>query len=80
MDTLQKQVNRKTYKRFNKGHAPEILEEKKIAEQEFSKLLEDFENKKISGELLAQVLQKKAGLPKSVLTEVLDLVSLLKRI
>lgn len=37
-----------------------IDEEKKIAEQEFSKLLSDFENKKITGDLLAQILQKKA--------------------
>ena len=37
-----------------------IIEEKKIAEQEFSKLLSDFENKKISGDQLAQILQKKA--------------------
>lgn len=37
-----------------------IEEEKKIAEQEFSKLLSDFENKKITGDLLAQILQKKA--------------------
>lgn len=36
-----------------------IDEEKKIAEQEFSKLLSDFENKKITGDLLAQILQKK---------------------
>ena len=37
-----------------------ITEEKKLSEQEFSKLLSDFENKKISGELLAQILQRKA--------------------
>lgn len=37
-----------------------IIEEKKIAEQEFSKLLSDFENKKISADLLTQILQKKA--------------------
>lgn len=37
-----------------------IIEEKKIAEQEFSKLLSDFENKKITGDLLTQILQKKA--------------------
>lgn len=37
-----------------------IAEEKQLAEQEFSKLMDDFENKKISGELLAQLLQKKA--------------------
>ncbi len=37
-----------------------IIEEKELAEQEFSRLLSDFENKKISGDLLAQILQKKA--------------------
>ena len=37
-----------------------IIEERTAAEQEFSKLLTDFESKKISGELLAQILQKKA--------------------
>ena len=37
-----------------------IAEERRLAEQEFSKLMEDFENKKISGEFLAQLLQKKA--------------------
>ena len=38
-----------------------IAEEKEIAEREFKQLLVDFENKKISGELLAQVLRKKAA-------------------
>ena len=37
-----------------------IAEEKQLAEQEFSKLMADFENKKITGEFLAQLLQKKA--------------------
>lgn len=37
-----------------------IAEERQLAEQEFSKLMADFENKKISGEFLAQLLQKKA--------------------
>lgn len=37
-----------------------IAEERKLAEQEFSKLMDDFENKKISGDFLAQLLQKKA--------------------
>ena len=37
-----------------------IAEEKAIAEKEFEQLLADFENKKISGELLAQILRKKA--------------------
>ena len=37
-----------------------IAEERQLAEQEFSKLMIDFENKKISGEFLAQLLQKKA--------------------
>ena len=37
-----------------------IEEQKKLAEQEFSKLLSDFENKKISGDLLSQILKKKA--------------------
>lgn len=37
-----------------------ISEEKAIAEKEFEQLLVDFENKKISGELLAQILRKKA--------------------
>ena len=37
-----------------------IAEERKLAEQEFAKLLDDFDSKKISGEFLAQILQKKA--------------------
>ena len=37
-----------------------IAEEKAIAEKEFEQLLADFEHKKISGELLAQILRKKA--------------------
>ena len=37
-----------------------IAEEKAIAEKEFEQLLADFENRKISGELLAQILRKKA--------------------
>lgn len=49
-----------------------ILEEKKIAEQEFSKLLEDFENKKISGDLLAQILQKKAQESKELEKQLAD--------
>ena len=37
-----------------------IAEERKLAEQEFSKLMDDFDSKKISGEFLAQILKKKA--------------------
>lgn len=37
-----------------------IAEAKQLAEQEFSKLMADFENKKISGDFLVQLLQKKA--------------------
>ena len=37
-----------------------VAEEKALAEQEFSQLLSDFENKKVSGELLAQILRRKA--------------------
>lgn len=37
-----------------------IAEERKQAEQEFSKLMADFDSKKISAEFLAQILQKKA--------------------
>ena len=37
-----------------------LAEEKAIAEKEFEQLLADFENKKISGEFLAQILRKKA--------------------
>lgn len=37
-----------------------IVEAKQLAEQEFSKLMADFEKKKISGEFLAQLLEKKA--------------------
>lgn len=37
-----------------------IAEERKMAEQEFSKLMDDFDSKRISGEFLAQILQKKA--------------------
>lgn len=37
-----------------------IAEEKAIADKEFTQLLSDFENKKISGELLALILKKKA--------------------
>lgn len=49
-----------------------ILEEKRIAEQEFSKLLEDFEKKKISGDLLVQVLQKKAQKSKELEKQLAD--------
>ncbi len=49
-----------------------INEEKRIAEQEFSQLLSDFENKKISGELLAQILKKKAETSKSLEKQLLD--------
>ena len=49
-----------------------ILEEKKLAEQEFSKLLADFENKKISGDLLAQILQKKAQESKELEKQLAD--------
>lgn len=38
-----------------------IEEEKLIAEKEFTQLLEDFKAKKISGDLLAQIIQKKAN-------------------
>ena len=37
-----------------------IAEERQLAEQEFARLLDDFDSKKISGEFLAQILQKKA--------------------
>lgn len=37
-----------------------IEEEKTLAEKEFAQLLEDFDNKKISGDLLSQILKKKA--------------------
>ena len=37
-----------------------IAEERKLAEQEFAKLMDDFDSKKISAEFLAQILQKKA--------------------
>ena len=37
-----------------------IEEEKLIAEKEFTQLLEDFKAKKISGDLLAQIIKKKA--------------------
>ena len=49
-----------------------ILEEKKLAEQEFSRLLSDFENKKISGDLLAQILQKKAQESKELERQLAD--------
>lgn len=49
-----------------------ILEEKKLAEQEFSRLLTDFENKKISGDLLAQILQKKAKESKDLEKQLAD--------
>lgn len=49
-----------------------IFEEKKIAEQEFSKLLDDFENKKISGDLLVQILQKKAQKSKELERQLAD--------
>ena len=49
-----------------------ILEEKKLAEQEFSRLLTDFENKKISGDLLAQILQKKAQESKELEKQLAD--------
>ena len=49
-----------------------IIEEKELAEQEFSRLLSDFENKKISGELLAQILQKKAQESKELEKQLAD--------
>lgn len=49
-----------------------IIEERNAAEQEFSKLLSDFENKKISGELLAQILQKKAQESKELEKQLAD--------
>lgn len=49
-----------------------IIEEKELAEQEFSKLLSDFENKKISGDLLAQILQKKAQESKELEKQLAD--------
>ena len=49
-----------------------ILEEKELAEQEFSRLLSDFENKKISGDLLAQILQKKAQESKELEKQLAD--------
>lgn len=49
-----------------------ILEEKNLAEQEFSRLLKDFENKKISGDLLAQILQRKAQESKELERQLAD--------
>lgn len=49
-----------------------INEEKELAEQEFSRLLSDFENKKISGDLLAQILQKKARESKELEKQLAD--------
>ncbi len=49
-----------------------ILEEKELAEQEFSRLLSEFENKKISGDLLAQILQKKAQESKELEKQLAD--------
>ena len=49
-----------------------IIEEKELAEQEFSRLLSDFENKKISGDLLAQILQKKAQESKELEKQLAD--------
>lgn len=49
-----------------------IIEEKELAEQEFSRLLFDFENKKISGDLLAQILQKKAQKSKELEKQLAD--------
>ena len=49
-----------------------IIEEKEIAEQEFSRLLYDFENKKISGDILAQILQKKAQESKDLEKQLAD--------
>ncbi len=49
-----------------------IIEEKELAEQEFSRLLSDFENKKISGDLLAQILQKKARESKELEKQLAD--------
>lgn len=49
-----------------------INEEKELAEQEFSRLLSDFENKKISGDLLAQILQKKAQQSKELEKQLAD--------
>lgn len=49
-----------------------INEEKELAEQEFSRLLSDFENKKISGDILAQILQKKAQESKELERQLAD--------
>lgn len=49
-----------------------IIEEKELAEQEFSRLLSDFEDKKISGDLLAQILQKKARESKELEKQLAD--------
>lgn len=49
-----------------------IIEEKELAEQEFSRLLSDFENKKISGDLLTQILQKKARESKELEKQLAD--------
>lgn len=49
-----------------------IIEEKELAEQEFSRLLSDFEKKKISGDLLAQILQKKAQESKELEKQLAD--------
>lgn len=49
-----------------------IEEQKQLAEQEFSKLLSDFENKKISGDLLSQILQRKAQESKELEKQLAD--------
>ena len=49
-----------------------ISEERKLAEQEFSKLLTDFENHRISGDFLAQLLQKKAKESEELRKQLLD--------
>ena len=49
-----------------------IEEEKQIAEREFAQLLEDFKAKKISGDLLAQIIKKKAGESKELEKQLKD--------
>ncbi len=52
--------------------AQKIEEEKIIAEKEFTQLLEDFNNKKISGDLLAQIIKKKANESKELERQLLE--------
>lgn len=49
-----------------------IEEEKLVAEREFAQLLEDFNNKKISGNLLAQIIKKKASESKDLERQLIE--------